>query len=223
MAERAARLFMSSIAHYMRSITSHNPAALFFSRRKLRNIIANADADDVQGVRIGIPLDHILYHTRQLHANTLPIITLTVGSSGGRASSLPPTNDVPAQSVQIAFNKLAAEWDKLDSLIKASKLRRDSDSFVPWEKTVIIDFGLGDYLQKPKAAGTDATDIRSKEQVVCDVLAIDYSDNVWGESLPFLRSEYTIMLFTSDTRLSDGRARMYRFPRCFSSLDWILE
>ncbi len=184
---------MSFIAHYMRLITSHNPAALFFSRRKLRNIIANADADDIQGVRIGIPLDHILYHTRQLHANTLPIITLTVGSSGGQDSPLVPTSDAPAQSIQIAFNKLAAEWDRLDSLIKASKLRRDSDGLVPREKSVVIDFGLGDYLQKAKAAGTDAKDIRSKEQVVCDILAIDYSENVWGESLPFFKSEHTII------------------------------
>ncbi|KAJ3553296.1 hypothetical protein NM688_g3691 [Phlebia brevispora] len=159
-------------------------AALFFCRRRMRQFLA--DPDGVTGVRIGIPFDSIISQSTQVHAGTLPMITLTV-ATGANASDKQSTtsgtneNREGTQSIQLAFHYLDAHWGEMEELLKASKLRRKTNPDSSMPSRVVIDFGLGDVsLQEKEAEEEDGhLGARSREQVVCDWLAIGYTPDVW--------------------------------------------
>ena len=160
---------------------------MFFNRRKMRKFLSgNGNSDEMDGVRIGIPFDAVTEFSRQIHASTLPIVNLTLSTPVPAVPAGKPNGAVPLdappeskQSIQFAFHKLDEHWDQLDKLVRDVIAKRQPDS-APL-RPVIIDFGLGGAAQTANGEGTE--DTRSKQQVICEMLAIDYTPDVFGSSL----------------------------------------
>ena len=105
------------------------------------------------------------------------------GTSGSDSSET-------TQTIQFAFHKLDEHWDELEHRIQSCSLGH-GDATRP--RSVVIDFGLGDILSQYQGSseGSEETNgsSRSKEQAVCDLLAIEYSPDVWGTSIYCLNLE----------------------------------
>ena len=186
-----------------------------------------SDSDGVTGVRVGIPFDAILHHSRHLHAATLPILTLTV-STGPIATDKPSSNisgsevKEGVQSIQVAFHYMDAHWDELEELVKLGEERRRANSN---PSKVIIDFGLGDESFDRDDLPHDDPEVleaRSKEQVICDWLAIDYTPEVWG-TFKFILLWYVKLISCSDSRVAQHWTCMYGIPGRLSYVGRLLE
>lgn len=138
-------------------------------------MLERTDSDDVDGVRINIPLHHIKSQTYRVHAAAVPVLTLTLD-----ASSTPDTT-AAHQTVELATFKFSEECvTNLDTLVHDARKRAHDghQSFV--DQAVVVDFGIAaDVPVLPKGEANHAEE-RTKEQIVCDVLAIDHGPDVWG-------------------------------------------
>lgn len=108
--------------------TIRNVAALFFFRRRLRHLLDNPDSEEMEGVRICIPLDRVDKITQRMMANTIPIISLTItAADNSEPSAAPEVGDAIAASTQVidlAAYKANERWQEIEQLIKDSKVHR---------------------------------------------------------------------------------------------------
>lgn len=158
-------------------------AALFFNRRRMSKFISDPDA--VTGVRIGIPFENIIEHTRHMHAETLPILTVTVSTGLDKLNAADPDAKEGTQSLQVAFHYMDAHWNEMEELVKLGQARKIANAASSDPTRVVIDFGVGDGIsipQDPLHDDEEVLDARSREEVICDWLAIDYAPEVWGAS-----------------------------------------
>ena len=209
---------------------THFVAALFFSRRRRRNFLSTSNPEDAEGVRICIPLDAITSHTRQIHASTLPILELTVIMSTApkleASNSELPAPDTATRTIQFALHKLDEHWEKLQELVQASKRNRRSDSSDAYARSVVVDFGLGDTESAPNDVRDDSQDTRSKEQIVCEILAIDYTPHVWSMFtflLSIMQADAPHSYYASYPSFLEFGPRMHGLSCSVSLLDRILE
>lgn len=151
----------------------------------MRKFFSHTNAEDMDGIRIGIPLDRVTDYSRQIHASTLPIVNFTLSTGTANAkqasnASVPVDVREAEQTVQFAFPKLDEHWDQLDQLIRNVMSKNQSESPLP-SRPVVIDFGLGGGTQTVDGEKSEDA-ARTKQHVVCDMLAIDYTPDVFGMS-----------------------------------------
>lgn len=139
-------------------------------------MFSHSDSED-EGVRVNIPLHHIRAQRYRVLADTFPILSLTVDSP------LATSNDEDShQVIDLATFKLTEECVKrLESLIRQARERAKEGSAAFIERPVVIDFGVVDKRSESKSSLEDMAKARTKEQVVCDILAIDNGPDVWGK------------------------------------------
>ncbi|GJE88463.1 glycosyltransferase family 1 protein [Phanerochaete sordida] len=150
-------------------------AALFFLRRRKRSLFDQSSSEEVEGIRIDIPLHHIQAHSYRMHADAIPVLTLTVDSP-----PLVSRDEFTQQTIELATFKFNDEcMDKLQSRIReATKRAKEApDAFI--DRPVVIDFGSLDASSEMTTSDIDPVKARTKEQNICDNLAIDYGPDVW--------------------------------------------
>ncbi|EKM51568.1 glycosyltransferase family 1 protein [Phanerochaete carnosa HHB-10118-sp] len=149
-------------------------AAIFFVKRRKRSMFSHSDSEDIEGVRVNIPLHHIRTQRHRIHA-ALPVLSLTIDS--------PPaaSNDEDShQVIDLASFRLTEECVKrLESLTRQARERAKEDTAIFIERPVVIDLGVVDKRSESKSSVEDMTKAKTKEQEVCDVLAIDNGPDVW--------------------------------------------
>ncbi|KIP10183.1 glycosyltransferase family 1 protein [Phlebiopsis gigantea 11061_1 CR5-6] len=149
-------------------------AAIFFARRRRQQILSRVDSEDVDGVRINIPLHRVLAQSCRLHSETIPILSLRVDST--------PIGDVTTshQIIELATFKFNEEClARLKTLVHEARKRfiYPDGSFL--DQPVVVDFGIAVEPAEHPKEGTDSPNERSKDQIVCDTLAIEYKPDVW--------------------------------------------
>jgi sterol 3beta-glucosyltransferase len=156
-----------------RKLLIFRSAALFFVKRRKHSIFSQNHSEDLEGIHINIPLHHIRSHAFRLHAEVIPVLTLKV--DGAEAGS-------PSQVIELATFKLNEDdcMVKLTQLICDAGKRAESgaDNFI--DQPVVIDLGIG--AEERQAGKEDEAIARTKEEAVCDALAIQNGPNVWSES-----------------------------------------
>ena len=150
----------------------------------MRKFFSKSSTEEMDGIRIGIPLECVTDYSRQIHASTLPIVNFTLATGptpqqNGNAGA-PVEAREAEQVIQFAFPKLDEHWDQLDKVIGTVMSKRQSDSALPC-RPVVIDFGLGGGPQTVAGEKGEPSE-RTKQNVVCDMLAIDYNPEVFGAS-----------------------------------------
>ena len=123
-------------------------------------------------MRINIPLHHIRDHTFRLHADVIPVLSLTVDSAD---------SSNPLQSIELATFKFSEEncISKLGSLVKEAKKRAHVGGAGFIDQPVVVDYGIAADEKRPDGTSQDIEDTRTKEQIVCEMLAIPYGPEVW--------------------------------------------
>ena len=145
--------------------------------------------EDAEGVRINIPLDRIAKLTHRVQAGLLPIVTFTISSPYSGSSSPSDYSSRPApensQIIELAVYKANERWEHITELIAESRRRIDKERLLFPERPVVIEFGL----ENPNGSMPNLTEMatrgsqphKSKEEAVANVLAIEYSPDVWGK------------------------------------------
>ena len=145
--------------------------------------------EDAEGVRINIPLDRIAKLTHRVQAGLLPIVTFTISSpySGSSSPSDYSSRSAPenSQIIELAVYKANERWEHITELIAESRRRIDKERLLFPERPVVIEFGL----ENPNGSMPNLTEMatrgsqphKSKEEAVANVLAIEYSPDVWGK------------------------------------------
>lgn len=164
-------------------------AAIFFARRRRQQILSRVDSEDVDGVRINIPLHRVLAQSCRLHSETIPILSLRVDST--------PIGDVTTshQIIELATFKFNEEClARLKTLVHEARKRfiYPDGSFL--DQPVVVDFGIAVEPAEHPKEGTDSPNERSKDQIVCDTLAIEYKPDVWGTYPWLTNATYTDVL-----------------------------
>ncbi|KAI0689542.1 hypothetical protein BC835DRAFT_1282708 [Cytidiella melzeri] len=163
-------------------------AALFYFRRKLRQLLANPGAEELEGVRINIPLDRIERHTHRMLADVFPVVSFIISCPSSSEVKLPTgTTGLGldgTQVIDLAIYKANERWDHISEVIALSKYRAAKDALQFPDRPVVIDFGLGNSQESlPNLASLTKNDPqppKSKEATVCKILAIEYTPDVWG-------------------------------------------
>ena len=152
---------------------------MFFARRRKRQMLSRADSEDVDGVRINIPLHRVLNQSYRLHSDSIPVLTLTVDSGST------PDADAAHQVIELATFKFNEEcFADLKTLVHNARKRSIYPDHSFFDQPVVVDFGIADEpaLESKDKEETDEPEERSKDQLVCDNLGIEYGPNVWGEA-----------------------------------------
>lgn len=136
----------------------------------MHNLLTNPGAEDIDGIRIGIPLHHIRGHSTRRLVATISILSLTVNSARS-----PDEREV--QVIQLASFKFGDCIDKLAILIRGAReeAKKHQDTFR--DQTVVVDFGLGDGQHSDN---DDSPSNKTNDQVICEHLGINFLQDVWG-------------------------------------------
>ncbi|KAI0087753.1 hypothetical protein BDY19DRAFT_994648 [Irpex rosettiformis] len=153
---------------------------LFYYRRRLHNLFVKPGTEDAEGVRINIPLDRIDKLSHRLQAGLLPIVTFTISSAYAGNSTLPKSAPENIQVIELAVYKANERWEHITELVAESKLRIEKERLRFPERPVVIEFGLENSIPDLADLAThDSQPHKSKEAAIADVLAIEYTPDVW--------------------------------------------
>ena len=146
------------------------------------------------GVRICIPLDRITKVSYHWQAGSIPVTALTVDVSENSESTTPAesaTEGITPQVIELAAHKMNEHWQELEELVNKAKHRAQKDSKAYVERPVVVDvgFGLLDEVVRQPDPDVDHTGEyagKTKEEVICDLLGIEYEPDVWGVCSSFI-------------------------------------
>lgn len=154
----------------------------------MRYLVAKPGTEELEGVRINIPLDRIVRHTHRIQAGLVPVASFTVSSPYSSEFTLSPEVGTPAtQVIDLTIYKANERWEHISELIAASKLRAVEEETQFPDRPVVVDFGLENH-QDSLSDVRDITNntsqvLKTKEEMVCNNLAIEYTPEVWGKGI----------------------------------------
>ena len=161
-------------------------AAMFFARRRKQQILSRVDSEDVDGVRINIPLHRVLAQSCRLHSEAIPVLSLRVDST------LVADVTTAHQTIELATFKFNEDClAQLQTLVHEARKRfiYPDGSFL--DQPVVVDFGIAAEPAAQSQEEIDSSGERSKDQIVCDTLGIEYKPEVWGTYSWFRNVMYT--------------------------------
>ena len=121
-------------------------------------------------MRINIPMHHIRSHSFRLHAEAIPVLSLTVKGADG--------SHLVVELATFKFNEDNCVT-RLAELLKEARERAKSASAEFMDQPVVVDFGMP--AEVKETAEENDKEAKTKEEVVCNALAIEHGPDVWGE------------------------------------------
>ncbi|KAI0789591.1 hypothetical protein C8Q75DRAFT_142849 [Abortiporus biennis] len=157
---------------------------IFFYRRSLISTIKTSSSEETDGIRIIIPLQCISRHIHKHYADTFHFHSLIVTCNQG--ASTPASENPPSDSenidfpvVQFATTSFEQPLVDLSKIIEQAKIRTAHDDLATsLGRKIVVDYGsLG--LEEAQKTSNGKAVPQTQDQIVCDLLGIPYSDDVW--------------------------------------------
>jgi hypothetical protein len=155
---------------------------VFLYRRKLRRLLVTPGTEEMEGVRVNIPLDRIIEHTERLQSNLIPVLTLTMSSGTDFPTEHASDHN---QVIEMVVYKAHERWDRISEAIEVAKKRAQTEIIQFPERPVIIDFGVDSTNDSTpeldlKTIVKNDSRSQSKKAEICEALAIEYTPDVWS-------------------------------------------
>ena len=164
--------------------------ALFLYRHRREQSLYNKSDNDLEGVRISIPLSRVETLTCKRFLGFASMIALEISPT----SSSSPDSDSDSESdasvdgtdgriIEFAMVQGCAAGDRADKLVEMAKAR-EARATIPVSARAVIDFGSLSFVEQTHGCPADLED--EKKTAISHAMSLGKDCNIWCRSLLFL-------------------------------------
>lgn len=180
----AGRFRVTSITHNSYYITLIVGAgAVFLYKRSLLATLQGVD-DDMDGIRISIPLQYVDSHKVTSYLDSLHTVKLSLSTPSTPGDDTSSTDsDKSIDAVEFVATAVHHCLDGLDEMMNAKQRlleKEDLEEFAANRK-IVVDYGSLGFPHTSEHS--EESPNRSREQAICDAIGIGGSSDIWSTSI----------------------------------------